>query len=187
MGEMFRRGDEFILRTANIADAQMISRYFCANKQALRAWEPERDAEFFTEVGWQKKLLKLQELHRLGLGYYMLITDRADKQMLGTVSFSSVTRFPVHSCNVGYSLAKSEQGKGLMTKALTLAVQYMFEIENMHRVCAAYMPHNKKSAAVLSRVGFEREGFSQQYILIDGQWQDHILTAMINPDWKKRD
>ncbi|MDR9825582.1 ribosomal protein S5-alanine N-acetyltransferase [Vibrio sp. FNV 38] len=184
---MYRAGEGFVLRTANIVDARLISDYFVANKRYLKPWEPEREAEFYSVDGWQRKLIKLQELHRLGLGFYLLIVDPQTEQMLGTVSFSNVSRFPVHSCSVGYSLGESSVGHGIMTKALQLAIQFMFEAQNIHRVSAAYMPHNKKSASVLKRVGFQREGFAKEYILIDGQWQDHILMALINPNWSKRD
>ncbi len=55
----------------------------------------------------------------------------------------------------------------------------------MHRIAASYMPHNKRSEAVLKHMGFEREGFAKDYLLINGKWEDHILTALHNPNWKE--
>ena len=46
---------------------------------------------------------------------------------------------------------------------------------------ASYIPDNKRSANLLSRLGFEIEGQARQYLRIDGRWQDHVLTALINP------
>ena len=105
--------------------------------------------------------------------------------MLGTISVSQVSRFPLYSCYVGYSLAEHAQGNGVMTRALKMACRYMFESHNMHRICATYMPFNQRSEAVLHRVGFEYEGTAKDYLLINGEWQDHILTSLLNPDWKK--
>jgi ribosomal-protein-alanine N-acetyltransferase len=48
---------------------------------------------------------------------------------------------------------------------------------------AGYVPHNIRSAAVLRRAGFTVEGYARDYILINGRWEDHILTAITNPDW----
>lgn len=175
--------ETFILRTAEPTDAYLISEYFIANRAHLKPWEPEREAEFFTLPGWTQRLIKLNDLHRLGLGYYLLIIDRSSGQMLGTISFSSLTRFPVHACQMGYSLAGDAQGKGVMNRALKMALNYMFSIQNMHRIMASYMPHNQRSEAVLERLGFEREGYAKQYLLIDGQWRDHVLTALVNPNW----
>jgi ribosomal-protein-alanine N-acetyltransferase len=41
-----------------------------------------------------------------------------------------------------------------------------------------------RSAAVLRRSGFTVEGYAREYILIDGRWEDHILTSIVNPTWR---
>ncbi len=177
---------EFTLRTATIADAQMITHYFQNNRAFLKPWEPVREEEFFTVEGWTKKLIKLEELHRMNLGFYCLLIDVETQQMLGTISFSNVSRFPFHACSVGYSLAESAQGKGYMRRGLKLACEYMFKIQNMHRIQAAYMPHNQRSEAVLNALGFVREGYAQDYLLIDGEWRDHVLMSLTHQDWSPR-
>jgi len=50
-------------------------------------------------------------------------------------------------------------------------------------VMAGYVPRNRRSAAVLRRAGFTVEGYARDYLLINGHWEDHILTAITNPDW----
>lgn len=182
--QVFEQNDDIILRTAEPMDGKLISEYFIANREHLKVWEPVREDAFFTESGWTHKLIKLNELHKMGLGYYMIILDRHSQQMLGTISFSNISRFPFHACSVGYSLGKEAQGKGVMTRALRMAVNYMFSIQNLHRIMAGYMPHNKRSEAVLERVGFSREGFAKDYLLINGQWEDHNLMSLINENWK---
>lgn len=176
---------DIVVRTAEPTDGQLISDYFIANREHLREWEPKREDGFFTQAGWTQKLIKLNELHRMGLGYYLLIIDKPTNQMLGTVSFSNIFRFPSHSCSVGYSLGVQEQGRGTMTRALKLAVNYMFKVQNIHRVNASYMPRNHRSAAVLERVGFQKEGFAKDYLLINEKWEDHQLTSLVNVNWKE--
>lgn len=183
--QVYEADKDIVLRTAEPTDAYMISQYFIANRVHLKPWEPAREEEFFTVAGWTQRLIKLNDLHRLALGYYLLIIDRNNGQMLGTISFSSLTRFPVHACHVGYSLADTAQGQGVMSRALTMALNYMFSVQNMHRIMASYMPHNLRSESVLERLGFEREGYAKQYLLINGEWRDHVLTALINPDWSE--
>ncbi|MFM2590223.1 ribosomal protein S5-alanine N-acetyltransferase [Vibrio sp. TBV020] len=175
---------DIVIRTAEPTDGKLISNYFKTNRAHLKEWEPKREDAFYTESGWTQRLVKLNELHRMGLGYYILILHRESKEMLGTVSFSNLSRFPFHACNLGYSLADSAQGRGVMTRAVKLAVSYMFEIQNMHRIMASYMPRNKRSEQVLERVGFQKEGFAEKYLLINGQWEDHNLTSLVNPNWE---
>ncbi|CAM2966958.1 ribosomal protein S5-alanine N-acetyltransferase [Vibrio mytili] len=175
---------DLLLRTAEIGDADMIAEYFNTNRTYLKPFEPKREEAFFTVNGWLQKLIKLNELHRLGLGYYCLLIDHETQSMLGTISFSGLTRFPFYSCNVGYSLSQTAQGHGYMRRGLKMACDYMFDVQKMHRIQAGYMPRNKRSEAVLEHVGFNREGYAKDYLLINERWEDHILTALINPNWQ---
>lgn len=183
--QVYEIDGDIILRTADATDAAMIVEYFQTNRQHLQPWEPRRDESFYSIASWTQKLIKLQELHKLGLGYYLLITEKESGAMLGTISFSSVARFPLHACNVGYSLAEQAQGRGVMTRALRLAVNYMFRIHNMHRIMAGYIPRNKRSESVLKKVGFEYEGLAKAYLLINGRWEDHHMMALVNPHWQE--
>ncbi len=49
--------------------------------------------------------------------------------------------------------------------------RYMFDVQNMHRLMAGYMPHNERSAGVLEHLGFVREGFAKDYLQINGKWK----------------
>ncbi|CAH8195192.1 hypothetical protein VAE055_370340 [Vibrio aestuarianus] len=113
VAQVYEVDEDIVLRTAQPGDADMIASYFNANRAHLRPWEPKREAAFFDVNGWRQKLIKLHELHKMQLGYYLLIIDKVNNEMLGTISFSNMSRFPFHACNLGYSLAEHAQGKGL--------------------------------------------------------------------------
>ena len=40
-----------------------------------------------------------------------------------------------------------------------------------------------RSGNLLARLGFEKEGYAKDYLLIDGEWRDHVLTALTTQDW----
>ncbi len=178
---------EFQIRFADKGDSKLISDYFVKNRHHLKPWEPIREKSFYTEKGWEAKLIKLHELHLLELGFYCLIVCKRTGQMLGTISFSNLVRFPMHACSVGYSLDRDVQGRGVMRTALKLACQWMFETQNIHTINASYMPENKRSESVLMAAGFEPVGYAKQYLLINGKWEDHKLTSLINSQWKEDD
>ncbi len=71
-----------------------------------------------------------------------------------------------------------------MTEALQVAISYVFTELNMHRIMASYIPHNQRSGMLLKRLGFVVEGYARDYLMINGQWQDHILTSLTNYKWK---
>ncbi|EKT56688.1 ribosomal-protein-S5-alanine N-acetyltransferase [Providencia rettgeri Dmel1] len=45
------------------------------------------------------------------------------------------------------------------------------------------MPHNMRSGNLLTKLGFEREGYAKQYLQINGEWRDHVLTALTDNTW----
>jgi ribosomal-protein-alanine N-acetyltransferase len=59
----------------------------------------------------------------------------------------------------------------------------MFEQQKLHRIMANYMPSNKRSARLLQKLGFVIEGHAKKYLLINGQWEDHVLTSLTNENW----
>ena len=69
--------------------------------------------------------------------------------------------------------------RGIATRHPLYAARH----QHMHRIMANCMPHNHRSGALLTRLGFEPEGYAKDYLLIDGQWQDHILTALTHKEW----
>ncbi len=92
-------------------------------------------------------------------------------------NFSNVVRGSFHACYLGYSIGEKWQGQGLMFEALTSAIRYMQRTQHIHRIMANYMPHNQRSGALLARLGFEKEGYAKDYLLIDGQWRDRTDGA----------
>lgn len=65
-----------------------------------------------------------------------------------------------------------------MQEALEPTLRYMQRQQGMHRIMANYMPHNQRSGQLLARLGFEKEGYAKDYLMINGRWRDHVLTAL---------
>ncbi|MFL7024755.1 ribosomal-protein-alanine acetyltransferase [Enterovibrio norvegicus] len=175
--------DNLVVRAIQKADVARIVRYFQLNRTYLTPWEPLRSEGFFTYEGWERRVMQLVELQRHGLAYYFLIFEKDTDEIAGVITYNNIMQFPFHACNVGYSLAEDAQGKGFMRRALNLTNQWLFDNFNMHRIMASYMPRNTRSEAVLKAAGFQEEGHAKDYLLINGKWEDHTLTSLINPNW----
>ena len=68
-----------------------------------------------------------------------------------------------------------------MTEALGLVCSFAFDRLKLHRVEAACLPRNEASKAVLSKNGFEQEGYAKAYMQINGQREDHLLWGINRP------
>lgn len=78
---------------------------------------------------------------------------------------------------------QSDEGKlrHAADRRLGAGIIYMFREHELHRIMASHMPRNLRSAALLDRLGFEREGYARAYLRIDGRWEDMVLRALIQP------
>jgi ribosomal-protein-alanine N-acetyltransferase len=99
-------------------------------------------------------------------------------------NLNQIARGVLHRAVLGYGLAADRQGQGLMVEACRRVIDYAFDDLRLHRVSADYVPHNVRSAAVLKRLGFTVEGYARDYLLINGRWEDHVRTGLVNPRWK---
>lgn len=176
------------LRLARIDEAGKIARFFKKNREHIRRWEPKREAEYFTESYWQTVPQWEQQLARRGDGFRfrLLRPEDDDGEFLGTISLRDIQYGFFWSGTLGYTLDRDLQGRGLATEAAGAVVRFGFEYLGLRRIEARHMPANVKSAAVLRRLGFEREGLLRSSLLVDGKWEDHVVTARINPDWQPR-
>ena len=112
-------------------------------------------------------------------GYPLLLLDPEEQEIRGSMTLSNVVRGPFQACLLGYGIGASWHGRGLMHEALEATLAWAFGELDLHRVMANYLPLNERSARLLARLGFEREGYARAYLKIAGQWEDHVLTAKI--------
>lgn len=174
-----------ILRLANEADVPAIVRFYTENQAHLAAFEPKRDPDFYTENCWLKEVQARSLAFQTDCALKLFLFKKENpKAIAGSINFANFIRGVFQSCTLGYSLAAAQQGQGYMTEALEVAIAYVFHQLHLHRIMAAYLPHNQRSGKLLKRLGFVVEGYARDYLIINGQWQDHILTSLINLNWQ---
>jgi len=174
-----------VIRLAEVADVPEIIRFYRENREHLRPYSPTKAADFLDEPTWLEQVRVRADELAAGTGFRAFLFLRADpNRIVGNLSLTHVHRGVLQSCVVGYNLAAGEQGRGYMTEAVRAAVAFAFGTWNLHRVEAGYMPRNTRSAAVLERCGFKVVGTAPAFLLINGRWEDHVLTAITNPSWE---
>ncbi|QNM97448.1 GNAT family N-acetyltransferase [Chitinimonas koreensis] len=173
-----------VLRLATPADIPAILAFYGANRAALAPFEPRRPEDFHTEAFWQLRVAmnRSQFAERRSACFFVFEPD--ERSVIGTCNFTNVVGYPHYAATLGYALAQSQWGRGRMRRALTLGLGWAFEAWNLHRVAANHLPDNQRSARLLARLGFEREGLARDYLLIDGVWRDHVLNALTRADWQ---
>jgi RimJ/RimL family protein N-acetyltransferase len=85
---------------------------------------------------------------------------------------------------IGYTLSRAYQGRGMAAEAVTRLLQYVFETLSLHRIIAIVDCENAASVALLERLGLRREGHFHQNVWFKGKWGDEYLYAMLQEEWR---
>lgn len=102
--------------------------------------------------------------------------------IVGVVNLSQIFRKGFQNAYLAYYGMAAFARRGLMTRAVGLAVRYAFDDIGLHRLEANIQPGNAASIALIKRVGFRKEGFSPRYLRIDDVWHDHERWAILADD-----
>ena len=103
---------------------------------------------------------------------------------IGVITGTDVERF---SAEVGYWLGEAFWGRGIVTEALNLFSQDVFERLNLLRLFAVASAANVGSARVLEKAGYQQEGVMRSAAVKFGVPNDQLLFARINPHWRGAD
>lgn len=161
--------------------APLLLAYRLHNRDHLAPWEPARSPDYFTEAAARQRLAQSVDEARAGSALHFMALDRDSGAVVATCSFTNIVHGVFQACHVGFSVAAACQGKGLMHEVAQAGIDYMFREQRLHRIMASHLPRNLRSAALLDKLGFEREGYARSYLRINGKWEDMVLSSLINP------
>jgi ribosomal-protein-alanine N-acetyltransferase len=109
---------------------------------------------------------------------------KEDDAIVGSINLSQIFRGGFKSAYLGYQIGAPFAGRGYMTEAIRLVLQYAFREMKLHRLEANVQPGNRASIALVERVGFTKEGYSRRYLKIGGRWRDHERWAIVAEEWQ---
>lgn len=176
-----------ILSSPSLEDLSEINDFENRNSNHLKKWESTSSANDRPLYGEDQKRLEswIKECEE-GKSARFFIRPKEDlSKIIGFCNFTQIFYGSFQACYLGYKIDQEYEGKGLMFEALEASIRYVFEELGIHRIMANYMPINTRSAKLLHRLGFTVEGYARNYLLINGKWEDHILTALSVEQWLK--
>lgn len=100
--------------------------------------------------------------------------------IIGSICFWRIIK-EHYRAEIGYVLHPAFQGKGIMDEAIKAALQYGFEVMQLHSVEANINPANIASMKLLEKNGFVREAYFKENYYYNGKFIDSAIYSLIKP------
>ncbi len=176
----FSIDNEVILKILEDEDAGALFQLMSSNRQHLRQWLPWVDAN--TSVEHTLSFIKMTKDQRrnnfgfqTGIWYY--------GKLAGVIGYHPIDWIN-KNVELGYWIGAEFQGKGIVTRACRFLVGYSFGVLKLQRVQIRCAVGNKKSCAVIERLGFIREGIARQAEFLYGRYLDLAVYSMTAAEWE---
>ncbi|SBT41467.1 GNAT family N-acetyltransferase [Micromonospora narathiwatensis] len=130
------------------------------------------DAERFAAY-----LRKIRGRHDSGY----LFCDVATGEIAGYANISGIVMGALRGGYLGYAAFRPYAGTGHASAGVRLVVAHAFTALGLHRLEANIQPGNEPSKRLAGRLGFRQEGYSPDYLFVDGAWRDHERWAITAP------
>ena len=151
-----------------------------ANRAYLKEWLPWVDS-MQTVANFKQYIIdsKKQAADKTDYGYAIII----DKNIVGRIGMHRINRQNKIG-EIGYWLANSLQGRGIITKCCKALINYGFTALNLNRIEIKCALENEKSRAIAEKLQFKQEGILRQAEWLNGKFIDLYLYALLKDDWK---
>lgn len=170
--------DALGLRPLEAADAAELYAVVEANRDHLARWMPWAAGQDLAAT--EKFIAETEAQQAREDGFQAAIAPEG--QIIGVAGFHSIDWIN-RNTSIGYWLAEHAQGKGMMTAVVRALVDHAFTEWNLHRIEIHCAPANRRSRAIPERLGFREEGTLRDTELINRQYLDSVVYAVLEEEW----
>ena len=174
--------EELELRLFELRHAEALFALIDTNREYLGVWldwvastRSVKDSEAFI----QRALAQFADNN----GWHAGIWLRG--QLVGSVGLHYID-WQVGRTEVGYWLAREQQGKGIMRTVIARLCAYFFEEYQLNRVEIRCASENTRSRSIPESLGFKHDGTLRQVALTQGKRVDHLVFSLLKNEWQER-
>ena len=97
---------------------------------------------------------------------------------VGNLTIGNIIRGSLRGSYIGYWVDHRVAGRGIMPRAVAMALDYALGELGLHRVEISIRPENAASTRVVEKLHLPLEGLRRRYLHIDGAWRDHNIYVV---------
>lgn len=179
-----------------------MNRFLVGKRVSLHALEPHHlsaDGPYFswlddlsTDIHTERS--RFPNTHQRMTSYYeracrngdlvlLGIFENGTERHIGNVTLKDLNWFSRRGW-LGYMLGdRDARGKGYATDAVIMMMYYGFKKLNLNRIFTTITETNTPSLNVAERVGFEREGFFREHMILGGEPRNVIAFGVLGREW----
>ncbi|HEX6994679.1 MAG TPA: GNAT family protein [Gammaproteobacteria bacterium] len=151
------------------------------NREQLRPWMPWVDT---TRSVDDIKAFIATTLSQVATDNGFHTAIRAHGRIVGIIGVHRID-WANKSTSLGYWLAQDAQGKGIMTRACTAYIDYLFGELQLHRIEIHCATENLRSRAIPERLGFASEGIARDAEWVNDRFVSHVVYSLLSSEWRR--
>lgn len=173
--------ERLLLRPLAVTDAPALFKVY-GDTETMAFWSEQPAAT----VGETAKMIRADlDLVSRGVAAFWAVTLRDSGVAIGKLTLMHYS--PQNQrAEIGYILHREHWRQGLMSEALTAAIDFAFGPLGLHRLEADTDTENLASIALLKKLYFREEGLFRQRWRVYGAWQDSLMFGLLSSDWQAR-
>ena len=169
------------LRPISVRDRDVWRATRRANAEWLRPWDATPPSRSQAQPRSFSAMVRLMRSEARA-GRQLPFVVELDGRFVGQLTVSNIVRGSAQFASVGYWIDRAYAGRGIIPRALAMAIDHSFGPVGLHRVEVAIRPENASSLRVVEKLGIPEVGFAPRYLHIDGAWRDHRIFAITRED-----
>jgi uncharacterized protein (TIGR01244 family) len=175
--------ERLILRDAMLSDADAVQRY-AGDPEVCQymVWGPNT-LDRTREVLQARVNVHQPDPERRA--WELMIVDKRSGELVGSAGLRVADNAALDA-DIGYVLARSHWGRGIMHEACSRLLEVAFGWLQLHRVWASADAENTASQRVLEKLGLRREAHFVQNDYVKGRYRDTFVYAVTESEYFAR-
>jgi len=119
---------------------------------------------------------RLNRMARQGTTYPFAI--EVEGRFVGQLTVNNIVRGSAQFASMGYWIDQAYAGRGIVPRAVAMAIDHCFTNAGLHRIEICIRPENTNSLRVVEKLDLHEVGLAPRFLHIDGAWRDHRIFAV---------
>ncbi len=168
---------EITLRPVSRSDAPAWREIRARNAEWLKPWDatvpPGGDSR---PTSYPALVRRLRRMAREGTTLPFAL--EVEGNFAGQVTVNNIVRGSAQFASLGYWIDQRYAGRGIMPRAVAMAIDHCFATVGLHRIEICIRPENTNSLRIVEKLGLTAVGLAPRFLHIDGAWRDHRIFAV---------